>query len=163
MGLFSSYSQPCVSSCVVLLGFFWIILFIYLFSAVLGLHCCAGISLVGASRGFSLVAVLRLLIKVASLVEDMLSSCGAWAQLLHGVWNIPESGMEAVSPALAGKFFTTEPPGQPLCSVFKSAAFFGAGWLFLYESVTFILNINVQFLSLKISLVPTSELMKIIH
>ena len=62
------------------------------------------------------------------------------------MWNIPESGMEAVSPALTGKFFTTEPPGQPLCSVFKSAAFFGAGWLFLlflYESVTFILNINV--------------------
>ena len=62
MGLFSSYSQTCVSSCVVLLVFFFflIILFIYLFLAVLGLHCCAGVSLVGASRGFSLVAVLRL-------------------------------------------------------------------------------------------------------
>ena len=36
--------------------------------AVLGLCCCAGFSLVEASRGYSLVAVLRLLIVVASPV-----------------------------------------------------------------------------------------------
>ena len=27
--------------------------------------------------------------------------------------NLPASGMEPMSPALAGKFFTTEPPGKP--------------------------------------------------
>ena len=27
---------------------------------------------------------------------------------------LPRPGMEAVSPALAGGFFTTEPPGKPL-------------------------------------------------
>ena len=35
--------------------------FIYLFLAVLGLHCCARFSLIMASRGSSLVVVLRLL------------------------------------------------------------------------------------------------------
>ena len=32
--------------------------------------CCAGFSLVEASRGYSLVAMHRLLIEVASLVEE---------------------------------------------------------------------------------------------
>ena len=29
------------------------------------------------------------------------------------MWDLPGSGMEPVSPALAGKFFITEPPGKP--------------------------------------------------
>ena len=29
------------------------------------------------------------------------------------MWDFPRSGMEPVSPALAGGFFTTEPPGKP--------------------------------------------------
>ena len=37
------------------------ILFTYLFMAVLGLHCCAGFSLVVESRGYSIVAVCGLL------------------------------------------------------------------------------------------------------
>ena len=43
---------------------------IYLFLAVLGLHCCAGFSLVAASGSCSLVAVGRHLIVVASLVAE---------------------------------------------------------------------------------------------
>ena len=27
-------------------------------------------------------------------------------------WNLPRSGIEPTSPALAGGFFTTEPPGK---------------------------------------------------
>ena len=42
------------------------------------------------------------------------SSCGAWAELPHGMWDLPGSGIEPVSPALAGQFFTTEPPEKPL-------------------------------------------------
>ena len=42
----------------------------YLFLAVLGLFCCVGFSLVAASGGYSPVAVLRLLIAVASLVAE---------------------------------------------------------------------------------------------
>ena len=29
------------------------------------------------------------------------------------MWDLPRPGTEPVSPALAGKFFTTEPPGKP--------------------------------------------------
>ena len=43
----------------------------YLFIlAVLGLHCCMGVSLVVVSGGYSLVVVCGLLIVVASLVEE---------------------------------------------------------------------------------------------
>ena len=42
-----------------------------------------------------------------------LRSCSAWAQLLLGIWNLPGPGIEPVSPVLAGRFFTTEPPGRP--------------------------------------------------
>ena len=40
------------------------------------------------------------------------ASCGAWAQLLHGIWDLPRSEIKLMSPALAGGFFTTEPPGK---------------------------------------------------
>ena len=40
-----------------------------------------------------------------------LNSCGTWASLC--MWDLPRSGIEPVSPALAGRFFTTEPPGKP--------------------------------------------------
>ena len=43
--------------------------FIYLFLAVLGLHCFSGFSQVAESRGYSSAAVHKLLIAVASLVE----------------------------------------------------------------------------------------------
>ena len=36
----------------------------------------------------------------------------ARAQLLHRVWNLPRSGVEPVSPELAGRFLTAGPPGQ---------------------------------------------------
>ena len=29
-------------------------------------------------------------------------------------WDLPDPGIEPASPALAGRFFTTEPPGKPL-------------------------------------------------
>ena len=101
-----------------------------------GLQCCVGFSLVAEGGGYSLVAV-RGLIAVASLgaghrlwgswasallahgpvlqlpgSKHSLSSCGAQAWLLPGVWDLPGSGIKPVSPALAGRFFTTEPPGK---------------------------------------------------
>ena len=42
-----------------------------------------------------------------------LSSCGSQVQLLHGMWDLPRPGLEPVSPALAGRFSTTAPPGKP--------------------------------------------------
>ena len=44
--------------------------FIYLFLAVLGLHCCSGFSLVAASKGYSLVTMLEFLIVVAPLAAE---------------------------------------------------------------------------------------------
>ena len=42
-----------------------------------------------------------------------LSSCGARAQFLHGMWNLPRPRIEPVYFALQGGFLTTGPPGKP--------------------------------------------------
>ena len=39
-------------------------------------------------------------------------SSGVQAQLLHGMWNALKPGIELVSPALAGRFLSTAPPGN---------------------------------------------------
>ena len=84
-------------------------------------------ALVVATGGYSVVAVCGLLIAVASLVlelsgfssgspqtlEHRLSSCGTWAKMSRGMWDIPGLGIKPVSPASVGGFFTTEPPGKP--------------------------------------------------
>ena len=35
-----------------------------------------------------------------------------WALLLPGMWDLPRPGIDPVSPALAGRFCTTEPAGR---------------------------------------------------
>ena len=50
-------------------------------------------------------------------LEQRLHNCGAQAQLFLGMWDLSGSGMEPASPALAGGFLTTEPPGK-LCASF---------------------------------------------
>ena len=52
-------------------------------------------------------------------LERRLSSCGARAQLLRSMWDLPRSGLEPVSPALAGGFLTTVPPGKSLTICLK--------------------------------------------
>ena len=44
-------------------------------------------------------------------VEHRLGSCGARAQLLHRMWDLPRSGIKPVCSA--GRLFTTEPPEKP--------------------------------------------------
>ena len=51
-----------------------------------------------------------------------LSSCGSRAQLLRGTWDPPRPGLEPVSPALAGRFSTTAPPGKPSNLLLSSKA-----------------------------------------
>ena len=88
--------------------------------AVLGLRFCARAFSSCGKRGplfivlhgpptiaFSLVAEHR-------LQMHRLSNCGPRAQLLRGMWDLPRPGLEPVSPALAGRFSTTAPPGKPL-------------------------------------------------
>ena len=87
---------------------------------MLDLGCCVGFAPVAASGGYSLVVVLKLVLVVAPchgaqiLGLTVCSSCGSWAWLLHVMWDLPGPGIKPVSPALAGRFFTTEPPGKPL-------------------------------------------------
>ena len=71
--------------------------FIFIYLVVLSFHCCTGFSLVVVSKGYSLAAVSRLFIAVASLsvghrlwgtraslvVTCDFSSCGSWAPLEH--------------------------------------------------------------------------------
>ena len=38
-----------------------------------------------------------------------------WAQLPEEMWQLPGPGIEPMSPALAGGFLTTGPPGESTC------------------------------------------------
>ena len=113
------------------LFFFFKILFLFIYFWLRWAFLAARrLSLVAASRGYSSLRCagfsLRRLLLLWSMgsrrtgfsscgsqaLERRLSSCGAWAQLLYGMWDLPEPGIEPVSPALAGKFLTTAPPGK---------------------------------------------------
>ena len=78
---------------------FYLFIFIYLL-AVLGPCCCAGFSVVAASR--------------ATVLLQSTGSTACRLQLLHSMWDLSGPGIELVSPALAGRFFTNESPGKPL-------------------------------------------------
>ena len=105
--------------------FFFLSLFIYLFLAVLGLRFCARAFSSCGKRGPLFIAVRRPLTIAASLVAEhrlqtrRLSNCGSRAQLLRGMWDLPRPGLEPVSPALAGRFPTTAPPGKPSTYYFE--------------------------------------------
>ena len=103
--------------------FFFLILFIYLFLAVLGLRFSARASSSCGKRGPLFIAVHGPLTIAASLAEHRLqarrlSNCGSRAQLLRGMWDLPRPGLEPMCPALAGRFSTTAPPGKPLDDTF---------------------------------------------
>ena len=70
-----------------------------------GFSCCGAWASVVAARGLSSCG--------SQTLEHRLSSCGALGfQLPCRVWDLPRSGIEPLSPALAGGLFTTEPPGN---------------------------------------------------
>ena len=122
------------------LFFFFFFLNLFIFGCFGSLLLCAGFLQLRSEQGLLLVAVCGLLIVVAALCcgaralgmwaavvvtrglsscssrtpERRLGSCGAQAQLLCGMWDLPGPGLEPVSPALAGGFLTTVPPGKPL-------------------------------------------------
>ena len=87
--------------------------------AVLGLLFCARAFASCGKWGPLFMVVQGPLIIAASLIAEhrlqtrRLSNCGSRAQLLRGMWDLPRSGHEPVSPALAGRFSTTAPPGKP--------------------------------------------------
>ena len=85
-----------------------------------------GLSLVAASGGYSLspctgFSLLWLLLLwsmgfrhegFSKIGTHRFSSCGSQAELLHGMWNLPRSGIEPMSPVLSGRFLPTMPPGK---------------------------------------------------
>ena len=114
--------------------------------AVLCLPCCLGSSLAVVSRACSLVACacflsrwlflwstgsracgLQQLLHVGSVVvAPGLQSTGSIA-VVHGLScsvvcgiGLPQSGIKPVSPALAGRFFTTKPLGKPSLTILKN-------------------------------------------
>ena len=116
--------------CFVFCWFFKLYLFIYFWLLWVFVVACS-LSLVAASRGNSSLRCsgfsLQWLLLLRSTgsrhmgfiscglwaVEHRLSSCGAWAYLLCGMWDLPGPGFEPMSPALAGGFLTIAPPGKP--------------------------------------------------
>ena len=52
--------------------------------------------------------------------EYRLNSCGEWTLLLCSTRDLPGPEIEPVFTALAGGFFTMEPPGKPPCSLLIS-------------------------------------------
>ena len=91
---------------------------------MLGLRFCVRAFSSCGKWGPLFIAVHGPLTIVASLVAEhrlqtrRLSSCGARAQLLRGMWDLPRPGLEPVSPALAGRLSTTAPPGKPPTHIF---------------------------------------------
>ena len=118
-----SFNREFINPCKVFFFFLNFYLFIYLFLAVLGLHFCARDFSSCGKRGPLFIAVHGPLTIAASPVAEhrlqtlRLSSCGSRAQLLRGTWDLPRPGLEPVSPALAGVFSTTAPPGKPSMQV----------------------------------------------
>ena len=97
------------------------------FLAVVCLCCCAGFSIVRCA-GFSLWCFSCC--RAWALRHTGFRSCGsqalehrpsvvvgARASLLRGTQDLPRSGIEPVSPALAGGLFTTETPRKSLTTL----------------------------------------------
>ena len=113
-------SQDICHTLFFLINSYFIYLFIYLFSCVGSSFRARAFSSWG-KRGPLFIVVRGPLTVAASLVAShrlqtrRLSSCGSRAQLLRGMWDLPRPGFKPVSPALAGRFSTTAPPGKPHC------------------------------------------------
>ena len=85
----------------------------------------AGATLHGGARasqcgGFSSCGAQALGSRASVVVAHRLSSCGAQAQLLCGLWDLPGPGIEPVSPALTGRFLTSGPPGKAQAPTLES-------------------------------------------
>ena len=90
--------------------YFWLC---WVFVSVRGLSPVAAGGGHSSSRCAGLFTIAASLLAEHRLQTRRLSSCGSRDSLLHGMWDLPRPGLEPVSPALAGRFSTTAPPGKP--------------------------------------------------
>ena len=117
--------------------FFFFFFYLSLSMAVSGLRLCARAFSSCGKRGPLFIAVRGPPTIAAPPVTEhrlqmrRLSNCGSWAQSLHGMWDPPRPGLEPVSPALAGRFSTTAPPGKPSVIFLKRANHSKDLWDFL--------------------------------
>ena len=127
--------------------------------AVLGLRFCARAFSNCGKWGPLFIAVHEPLTIVASLVAEhrlqtrRLSNCGSRAQLLRGMLDLPRPGPEPVSPALAGRFPTTAPPGKPLLPIFGLFVFL----ILSCMSCSYILEINPLYVDSTANIFSHSE------
>ena len=127
--------QPYLKSLTFWLCFFFFLtlgLFIYL---LIYLWLCwvsvsvRGLSLVAASGGHSSSSCAGLSLSRPLLLRSTGSRRAGSVVVAHGpsrsasMWDLPRPGLEPVSPALAGRFSTTAPPGKPLIMYFLMACF----------------------------------------
>ena len=82
-------------------------------SRCVGFPCCGAQAL---EAHVSVVAVLGL------------CRCGLWAELLLDMWDLPRSEINLESPALAGGFLPTVPPGKSQKSRFVGKTHRWEGW-----------------------------------
>ena len=111
-----------------LIIYFWLC-WVFVAACWLSLVAVSGVTLCCGARashcgGFSCCGARALGARSSVVVACGLSSCGSWAperrlssygaqaQVLCGMWDLPGPGLEPVSPALAGRFLTTAPPGK---------------------------------------------------
>ena len=68
---------------------------------------------IAVSGGTTLVDTRRLLLLQSIVSRRMrFNSCSSWTWLLRGMQNFPGPGIKPMSPALAGRFLSTVPPGK---------------------------------------------------
>ena len=95
----------------------------FCFSVIHSVLAEVGFSLAATSRGYSLVRAQASHCgglspcRAWALGPGGIRVCAAGAQVLPSIWKVPEPGVGPVSPALAGGFFSTEPPGMSRCTV----------------------------------------------
>ena len=117
---FVKFIQVVVCNCNLFFVIFWLHLgllccaqaFLYLQRARATLRCGAKASWALGVRA-SVVVAFGLSSSGSLALELRLSSCGTWASLLCGMWDLPGPGLEPMSPALTGGFLTTAPPEKP--------------------------------------------------
>ena len=100
----------CVGSSLLCTGFLWLGRVGATLSCSVRASHCSGFSLLQSTDGLQAHGLSSC---GSQALECRLSSCGEWAQLLRGMWDLPGPGLEPVSPALAGRFLTTAPPRKP--------------------------------------------------